>query len=410
MTTNQTDINLPPKLIPVFQGSYRYRAAYGGRGSGKTYSFALMSAVRAYMFAEAGISGVILCAREHLVSLEQSSMEEVKVAIRSIPWLNDYFEMGEKFIRTKNRRVRYVFSGLNQNIDGLKSKSQVLIAWIDEAEGTSEVAWRKLIPTVRPKGSEIWVTWNPESPDSATNQRMLVDPPTNSIIEKLNYGDNPWFSNTELEQERLDDQRKRPDIYGHIWEGEFLTMTEAQIFSGKYEVKEFEPDFPWDGPYHGLDWGFSQDPTAANQMYVYRDCLYIRREANRAKLELDYTSQFIKDSIPDIEKHVIRADNARPESISYCRRHGLTMIEACKKWPGSVEDGIEFMKSFERIYIHPDCHHTAREFRLYSYKVDKKTDDILPIIVDANNHHIDAIRYALGPMIQKRNEPSIRML
>ncbi|HEJ4210279.1 TPA: phage terminase large subunit, partial [Pseudomonas aeruginosa] len=88
-------IELPPKLIPVFSGPARYRAAYGGRGSGKTRSFAKMAAIRAYMFAEAGISGQILCGREYMNSLEDSSMEEVKQAIRSEPWLNAYFEIGE---------------------------------------------------------------------------------------------------------------------------------------------------------------------------------------------------------------------------------------------------------------------------------------------------------------------------
>ena len=157
MTTAQ--IELPPKLIPVFSGVARYRGAYGGRGSGKTFSFAKMTAVRAFMFAEAGVHGVILCGREHLKSLEESSMEEVKSAIRSESWLNDYFDIGEKYIRTKNKRVKYVFAGLHQNLDSLKSKSRVLIAWIDEAEGVTEVAWRKLIPTVRSEGEVGGVKW-----------------------------------------------------------------------------------------------------------------------------------------------------------------------------------------------------------------------------------------------------------
>lgn len=124
----RAQIELPPKLIPVFTGPARYRGAHGGRGSGKTRTFALMTAVRAMMFAEAGISGVILCGREFMNSLEDSSMEEVKQAIRSVPWLDAYFEMGEKFIRTKNRRVSYVFVGLRHNVDSLKSKARVLLA------------------------------------------------------------------------------------------------------------------------------------------------------------------------------------------------------------------------------------------------------------------------------------------
>src|SRR5690606_7819585 len=150
-------IELPPKLIPVFSGPARYRGAHGGRGSAKTRSFAKMTAVRAYMFAEAGISGVMLGAREYMNSLEESSMEEIKQAIRSEPWLDAYFDIGEKFIRTKNRRVSYVFAGLRHNLDSIKSKARILIAWVDEGENVSEVAWQKLTPTVREFGSEIWV-------------------------------------------------------------------------------------------------------------------------------------------------------------------------------------------------------------------------------------------------------------
>ena len=108
-----------------------------------------MSAVYAYRFAEAGRSGIILCSREHLNSLEESSLEEVKAAIRSMPFLDNYFDIGEKYIRTKNRRVSYAFAGLRQNLDALKSKHGILLNWTDEAEGVCEAAWRKLIPTIR---------------------------------------------------------------------------------------------------------------------------------------------------------------------------------------------------------------------------------------------------------------------
>lgn len=108
----KVQIELPPKLIPVFLGKARYRGAYGGRGSAKTRSFALMTAVRAYQFAQMGQSGVILCGREFMNSLEDSSMQEIKQAIGDVPWLDDYFDVGEKYIRTKNRQVSYVFTGL----------------------------------------------------------------------------------------------------------------------------------------------------------------------------------------------------------------------------------------------------------------------------------------------------------
>jgi len=411
----KAQVQLPPKLIPVFSGPARYRGSYGGRGSGKTRSFALMTAIDGYRLGRAGVSGMMLCGREHLNSLDESSMEEVKQAIASEPWLLDYYEMGEKYIRSRDGRIKYGFTGLRHNIDGLKSKARILRAWIDEAEQVSEVAWRKLIPTVRDQdmqkgwSSEIWVTWNPESEHSATNQRFKESTPANAKIQELNWRDNPWFPET-LEAERQEDLRLRPDTYEHIWEGAYLVLTEAQIFANHYTVDYFEPQPAWDGPYHGLDFGFSQDPTAATQTYIHDNVLYIRREAVKKKLDLDRTVEFLVREIPRISMHVVRADNARPESISYLRQHGMPQTVGVRKGKGSVEDGIEFMKSFDKIVIHPDCPETAREFNLYSYKIDRLSGDVLPIIVDAHNHCIDSIRYALEPMIKHRARPRIRSL
>ena len=393
-------IELPPKLIPVFSGDARYRVAHGGRGSGKTRAFALMAAVRAYMWAEQGRSGVVLCAREFQNSLDESSMEEVKNAIRSVDWLDDYFEIGERYIRTKNRRVKFVFSGLRHNLDSLKSKAGILLCWIDEAEPTSEVAYRKLIPTVRESGSEIWVTYNPESPESATHKRFRESTPSNCKIEQLNWEDNPWFPE-ELNQERLDDLANRPDIYQHVWEGDFLTLTEAQIFAGIYDVREFEIGEKWDGPYQGGDWGYAQDPTVAIQVYIDGDTLYIAHEAGGKGIELDDVADRVTAKIPDFARHECRWDSAQPSMISHVKRRGLPRSVGSKKGKGSVEDGIQFIRSFKRVVIHPRCKETIREFQLYSWKVDARSGEIRPDPVDANNHYIDALRYALEPVMRK---------
>lgn len=228
MTTAR--IELPPKLIPVFTGSARYRGAYGGRGSGKTRSFAKMTAVRAYQHAKAGRSGIILCGREFMNSLDESSLAEVKAAIASEPWLSSFFEMGEKFVRTIDGRVEYKFAGLRHNLDSIKSKSQILLFWVDEAEPVSETAWLKIVPTVREQDSEIWVTWNPERKNSATHRRFREDPPSDSKIVEINWSDNPWFPQV-LNKERLEDKEKRPDQYDHIWGGDFVTVVEGAYFA-----------------------------------------------------------------------------------------------------------------------------------------------------------------------------------
>ncbi|EMF7616528.1 PBSX family phage terminase large subunit [Providencia stuartii] len=398
-------IEIPPKLVPVFENEgVRYRGAYGGRGSAKTRTFALMTAIRGYMAAKNGQSGVILCAREYMNSLEESSMEEVKQAIRSVPWLSDFYELGEKYIRTKCRSVSYVFAGLRHNLDSIKSKARILIAWIDEAESVSEIAWTKLAPTVREAGSEIWVTWNPERDGSATDKRFRKEPPDNAIIVEMNYDDNPWFPSV-LEEERLSDQsRLDPNTYAWIWEGAYLENSDKQVLANKYVVKSF-PDDLWkkaDRLLFGADFGFAKDPNTLIRMFILDDCLYIEREAYGVGVELDHMPAFY-DEIPEARKWPIKADSARPETISYLKRQGFN-ISAAKKWQGSVEDGITYLRGFKQIIIHPRCKETAKEARLYSYKTDRITGEVLPVIEDEYNHCWDAVRYGLdGYITQKSN-------
>ncbi|MGQ5554645.1 PBSX family phage terminase large subunit [Proteus mirabilis] len=397
-------IEIPPKLIPVFEGNYRYRCSHGGRGSAKTRTFALMTAIRGYMAAMNGQSGVILCAREYMNSLEESSMEEVKQAIRSVPWLNDFYELGEKYIRTKCRSVNYVFAGLRHNLDSIKSKARILIAWVDEAESVSEIAWTKLTPTVREAGSEIWVTWNPERDGSATDKRFRKNPPDNAIVVEMNYGDNPWFPSV-LEEERLSDQERLDSAtYAWIWEGAYLENSDKQVLANKYVVKSF-PDDLWqkaDRLLFGADFGFAKDPNTLLRQFILNDCLYIEYEAYGIGVELDHMPAFY-DKIPESRKWPIKADSARPETISYLKRQGFN-ISAAKKWQGSVEDGITHLRGFKQIIIHPRCKETAKEARLYSYKTDRITGEVLPIIEDKNNHCWDAVRYGLdGYITQKSN-------
>lgn len=401
-------VQIPPKLIDVFTGDARYRGAYGGRGSGKTQNFALMTAVRGYIFGKSGISGGILCAREFMNSLEDSSLEEIKQAIRLYPFLLNYYEIGDKYIRSKDRLIEYKFAGLRNNLDSIKSKARILIAWIDEAENVSEVAWQKLLPTVRSDNSEVWVTWNPEREGSPTDDRFRRYPPDGSKIVQLNYIDNPWFPNV-LDEERKNDRRRLDDAtYAWIWDGAYRQNSAAQIFADKYEVRDFEVGSNWDGPYQGVDFGFSQDPTAAIRCWIYDECIWIEYEAGKIGLELDVTSDYIKRRIPRYEDYVTRADSARPESISYLRRNGLPRIKPCEKGKGSVEDGIEHMRSYRKIYVHSRCRETINEMRKYSYKVDRLSGDVLPAIVDAFNHYLDATRYALEPVMKARRRLNIR--
>ena len=398
--TTTAKIELPPKLIPALSpplGSFRYRALYGGRGSGKSQSVAIMAAVWGYAERLR-----ILCTREFQVSIPESFHAELRNAIERYPWLSAHYTIGRDFIRGENG-TEFLFRGLRHNSQAIKSLANIDLTIVEEAETVPEESWLNLEATIfrRPK-SELIAIWNPALDGSPVDQRFIKNPPKDAYVVEVGWEDNPFFPDgldtlRRREQERLD-----PQTYAHIWEGAYLQNSDAQVLHGKYRVAEFEPGRKWDGPYHGLDFGFANDPTTANRCWIHDHTLYIEHEANKVGLELDDTADFVEACIPGIKDHIVRADSARPESISYLRRHGMPRITGVKKWQGSVADGIQHLRSYREIVIHPRCRETIKEARLYSYKVDRHTGDVLPDVVDAHNHHIDDIRYALQPMIQSK--------
>lgn len=232
MTTAR--IELPPKLIPVFSGDADVRAAWGGRGSGKTRSFAKMAAVRGYIYGKQGISGIILCARQFMNSLADSSLEEIKRAIEDEPFLKGYYEIGEKYVRSIDGRISFAFAGLDRNIASIKSKGRLLLCWVDEAEPVTDEAWRTLIPTLREEGegwnAELWVTWNPLRKDAAVEKRFrFTDSPRVKGAE-INWRDNPKFP-AKLERDRLADLAERPEQYPHVWDGDYATVIDGAYFA-----------------------------------------------------------------------------------------------------------------------------------------------------------------------------------
>lgn len=227
---SSVNIEIPDKLIPVFTCDADTRGAFGGRGSAKTRTFAKMTAIRSYMWSNAGREGIILCGRQYMNSLADSSLEEIKAAIRSESWLLDNFEIGEKYVRTKDGRISYSFAGLDRSIDSIKSKARILLAWVDEAETVSETAWQTILPTIREEGSELWVTWNPKRKGSATDLRFRNSRDPRYKIVEMNWRDNPWFPDG-LNRKRIKDKEERPDSYEHIWEGDYVSVVEGAYYA-----------------------------------------------------------------------------------------------------------------------------------------------------------------------------------
>ncbi|MDU7837671.1 MAG: PBSX family phage terminase large subunit [Pantoea sp.] len=390
MTTAEKKLSFAPKFKPLFK-PIRYKVFHGGRGGAKSWGIA-----RALVIMAASKKLRVLCTREVQNSIKDSVHKLLKDQIEMLG-LNPWFRITNETI-TSACGSEFLFKGLRFVPLGIKSTEGVDICWVEEAQSVSADSWDILVPTIRKEGSEIWVSFNPGEEKDPTYQRFVVNPPDDSITVEVNYYDNPYLPET-LRKEMEYCKRVDYEAYEHVWLGKPKSISEAVIFKQRYRVEAF-PDDLWqkaDRLFFGADFGFANDPSTLIRMFMLGTKLYIEYEAYGVGVELDEMAQFY-DSVPEARRWPIKADSARPETISHIARQGFS-IDAAAKWKGSVEDGITYLKGFEEIIIHERCKHTADEFRLYSYKVDKKTNEILPVIVDAHNHCIDAIRYGLDGYI-----------
>lgn len=316
-------IDVPDKLVPVFIGPARIRGAHGGRGSAKTRTFAKMAAVWGLRAAQAGREGIVLCAREFQNTLDESSLAEVKAAIASEPWLAEHYEVGEKYVRTRCRRVEFSFIGLRHNLESIKSKARILLCWVDEAEPVSEEAWGKLFPTVREHDSEIWVTWNPMRRGSATDKRFRHTTDADTKIVEMNYTDNPWFP-AVLEVERQRDLRDRPEQYPHIWGGEYATaMAGAYYAKALAEAKE-----------HGRIARLTPDPLLP--LRTFHD---IGGSGANADLYVIWVAQFVGREIWVLD-HYAAQGQPLAHHVAWMRRRGYERAQVQLPHDGVNENNI----------------------------------------------------------------------
>lgn len=393
-------INLPSYAEPLFK-PYRYKVLRGGRGSGKSFTVAKMLLLKG-----AKQKCFVLCAREFQNSITDSVYKLLEEQIEVLG-LQHFYRVTAQSIIGRNGTI-FIFKGVWRNTNSIKSIPGITDLWLEEAQTVSKTSWDALTPTIREEGSEIWVTYNPINEDDPTHEKFK-NPPDDALVIQANWRDNPWFPEV-LRKEMEHMKRTNYDLYMHVWEGECRTNSDAQIFKNKWKVDDFEVQASWDGPYFGADWGFSVDPTALVKIYLDlpNNLLYFREEAGGVQIDMDdIPAEF--DKVSQSREFVIRADNARPETISYVAKQGFN-IESCEKWKGCVEDGIEWMKTFDKIIVHPSCTETASEFRQYAYKVDRLTDDITTQIVDAHNHYMDASRYGLEVLIQAGRQGLLAVL
>lgn len=385
-------IEIPEAAECLFtdHGSVRYRAIHGGRGSAKSHSFATALVVKARSRPLR-----VLCAREIQKSIRDSVKRLLDDKIEACGF-GKFYQSTETEIKGANGSL-FSFAGLRTNPDTVKSTEGIDIAWVEEANRVSQRSWDILIPTVRKPNSEIWAGWNPELPTDPVDVmfRGKDGAPPRSVVKEMNWRDNPFFPDV-LKGEMEWDKSRDPEKYAWVWEGQYRRNSEARVFKN-WRVETF--DTPDDATfYFGADWGFSVDPTVLVRIYIIGRTIFIDREAYQVGCEIDRTPALFDGLDPGdhgmARKWTIRADSARPETISYMRRNGYPQIDGALKGAGSVEDGVEFLKSYD-IVVHPRCKHMIDELTLYSYKQDPLTNEILPILDDKKNHVIDAARYAL---------------
>lgn len=389
---------MPKKARNVLGTKARYKVLDGGRGGGK--SFAIADALLGNAYQE---TLRILCTREMQNSIRDSVHRLLSDRIEALG-LEEHFTVRRENIIGYNGS-EFLFKGLRHNITEIKSTEGIDICWIEEAERVSETSWQILIPTIRKEESEIWISFNPEDEKSATHRRFIINPPPDCRYAHLTYEDNRRFPEV-LRREMEYDKRVDYEKYLHIWEGQVKKYGEACIFAKKYRVEAFET--PEDTMFKfGCDWGYSNDPTVLGRMFIKDNKLFIDHEFYAVGIEINELERAF-DTVPGSRKWEIVADSARPETISHMRKKGFNIVGA-KKGKGSVEDGIQFLRGFEEIVIHPRCKGAISNFSNYRWKQDRITNEILPIPSDGSDHWPDSARYALEKYIKSR-EHKIRTL
>lgn len=382
-----------PLLAPA-----RYKGAFGGRGSAKSHFFAELAIERS--IAE---KTDIVCVRENQKSLDQSVKKLLEHKIEKLN-AGEYFEVQDKRILARNGG-RIIFQGMaNHTAESIKSLEGYDIAWVEEAQTLSQRSLDMLRPTIRKDDSELWFSWNPRFDTDPVDALLRGEtPPPDAVIVESNWQDNPWFPEV-LRREMEYDQQRDAEKYAHVWLGHYQRNSEARVFKN-WRVEEFEA--PAGAAFRfGADWGFSIDPSCLVRCYIEGRNLYIDYEAYMVGCEIVNLPDLFM-SVPEAERWPITADSSRPETISHMRKHGFPKILPAVKGARSLEEGIEWLKSFD-IIVHPRCKHLIDELTLYRYKTDPLTQLVMPILEDKDNHMIDALRYACEGVRRAQKAPVVR--
>ncbi|MGL5113635.1 MAG: PBSX family phage terminase large subunit [Flavobacterium sp.] len=452
MAVQEVNIELPNKLHFLLDKKARFKVARGGRGSAKSGSIARGLNVRAITKPL-----TILCTRELQNSIADS-VHSLLTDCAEQMGVYKLFDVTAATIRTANGS-NFIFKGLRNNISEVKSLHDVDICWVEEAQGISGKIWDILIPTIRNKDSEIWISYNPNEDTDPTHQkfgkinfpfweenqkyekgRLLTDPesiPSNFTIwesrkndndqplgegefwsrymisVEVNYVDNPFFEGTELYAEMMASKELKPEEYKNIWLGQPKSRSDLQVFKDKWVVDPFITP-PVSEMYHkriffGADWG-TIDPTTLIRCFIKDGKLYIDYEAWETGTELNAIDGLFQ-TVPESKNWKIYGDSSRPDIIKLLQNQKYKIFSVKKttvsldpldrqKAKGYIESGVEYIRNFDKVVIHPRCVKTIEEFTNFKHKIDK-TGIILPEFESGFDHLIDALRYALSEYISR---------
>lgn len=391
-----TNAQFPEKLQCLFE-PHRFKILYGGRGGAKSWGVA-----RALLIQGAERPLRILCGREFQNSIGDSVHQLLRSQIEELG-LSDFYQVQNALITGING-TEIVFAGLRNNTTRIKSFEGIDRAWIEEAQTVSRKSWKDLIPTIRKAGSEIWVTFNPELESDETYQRFVVHPPTDSVVVKINWRDNPWFGETTLPQDRLDDLARDPEGYRNVWEGECLSTLAGAIYAKELEKADDEGRIrtvPYDAlkqVYTFWDLGWADNTSIWFAQSVGQELRLIDYYSN-SQMPLQHYIQVLQNRGYTYGTDWLPHD-AKAKSLATGRSVEEIMLGVGRKvqiTPNlSIFDGINAARTiFNRCFFDKErCAEGLQALRHYRYKVDPESKQLSGMpLHDESSHGADAFRY-----------------
>lgn len=227
------DVKIPVKFKPLLTENYRYKLYWGGRAGGKSFAFADSLIIKARMG-----KFLIACVREVQNSIKDSVYKLLKD--RAAYYGFDDFKFYEDRIENVLTGSKFIFKGLkDQNSQNIKSLEGVDVCWVEEGQSISKKSWDILNPTIRKKGSEIWISMNREEENDPIWKALALNPDGRTLVVKVNYYDNPHCSE-EIKYLALKCKAQNLEDYEHIWLGAPVKAGDNKLIALKDVMKAFD--------------------------------------------------------------------------------------------------------------------------------------------------------------------------